>query len=495
MQRFFVKNILFIIAVNLLVKPVWVLFIDRSVQISVSAASYGTYQALFSLGIIFQTVLDFGISNYNSRTISQNPERLPELFPAMLSARLVLMGIYMVIAYSWGYILGYRGWELYLLLGILLIHSLNALLSFIRSNVSALHRFKTDAMLSITDRMLMILICGFLLLYPATARVFKIQWFVIAQIVCYFIAAMAGYFVLRRIGKVRLKFSFSLPEIKAIIKSSFPYALLIFLMSVYNRADAVMIERLTVDGKAQAGIWAAAFRLLDMANILGLMFATMLLPLFGRMLAQKNDVQPIVKLCVNMMLPFSVAIAAAGVFFGGDIMHLLYKKSDAYHIMAESYRLVFSCLMLSFPAWCLMYVYSTLLTANGSLRTLNIIAFCGVIFNLSLNFYLVPRYKAFGGAVTSLITQSALALVFIVYAVRIIKLPLNIKWVLAHLGYAALVAIIGYGTVTFLNSFPRLLQLALFGLDCIVLMFVFRFVSFANIKQLINKRMDPETTA
>ncbi len=487
MQRFFVKNILFIIAVNLLVKPIWVLFVDRTVQNTVSAASYGTYQALFSLGIIFQTVLDFGISNYNSKTISQHPEKLHTIFPAMLSARLVLMGIYMILACSWGYILGYRGWELWLLVGILFIHALNALLTFIRSNVSALQRFKTDAVLSIIDRLLMILICGFLLVYPATAKIFKIQWFVITQAVCYFIAATLGYLVLRRIGKVKLSFSFSVPEIMGVIKGSFPYAMLIFLMSIYNRADAIMIERMSADGKAQGSIWAAAFRLLDMANILGLMFATMLLPLFGKMLAQKTDVQPIVKLCVNMMLPFSVMVAVAALFFGGDIMYLLYHKNELYATQALNYQFVFSCLMLSFPGWCLMYVYSTLLTANGSMKVLNIIAFCGVVFNLSLNYYLVPHYKALGGAVTSLLTQTGLAFVFMIFAIRIFKLPLNFRWALAHVGYGLLVAGLGYGITAGLGDVSRLAQLVLFGGVCLVLMFVFRFISVGNVKQLLNR--------
>ena len=490
MQRFFVKNILFIIAVNLLVKPLWVLFIDRTVQNTVPAASYGTYQALFSLGIIFQTVLDFGISNYNSKTISGHPEKLQELFPAMLSARLVLMLIYMVIASTWGYLLGYRGWELSLLAGILLIHSLNALLAFIRSNVAALHRFKTDALLSITDRMLMILICGFLLFYPATAGIFRIQWFVITQIVCYFIAAVAGYLVLRKLGKVRLRFSFSIPEIMGVIKNSFPYALLIFLMSIYNRADAIMIERLCTDGKAQAGIWAAAFRQLDMANIFGLMFATMLLPLFGRMLAQKDDVQPIIKLCVNMMLPFSVMVAVASWFFGGDIMYLLYHKSELYPAQSESYHWVFSCLLLSFPAWCLMYVYSTLLTANGSMKALNIIAFGGVIFNLSLNYYLVPRYNALGGAITSLATQTGLALVFFVVATRSLKLEVNVRWLLAHLGFAILAAAICYGIVLLLPGMSHPVQLAIFGIIGLVLIFVFRFVSVQNLRQLAGRKLE-----
>ena len=488
MRRFFVKNILFVIAVNVLVKPIWVFFIDRTVQNTVPTASYGTYQALLSLSIIFQTILDFGISSYNSRRIAQSPDELPTLFPAMLSARLVLIIIYMLLAYSWGYAIGYRGWELNLLIGVLLIQSLNALVSFIRSNVAALHRFKTDGVLSITDRLLMIIICGFLLFYPPTAHLFNIQWFVIAQIICYFIASVIGYIILRRIGNVRLKFSFDAPEIFRIIRQSFPYALLIFQMSIYNRADVMIMERiLGSDGKNQAGIWAAAFRLIDQANMFGLMFATILLPLFGRMLSQKQDVSHIVRLCVNMLLPLSFMVAIAGIFFSGDIMHLLYHKSALYSTMSLDYEVVFAVLIASFPAWCLMYVYSTLLTANGSLKTLNIIAFAGVIINLSLNFYLIPGHKAVGGAITSFITQTSLAIAFMVYASRIIKLPLNIKWALSHIGYLLLILLLAYGIIIILHNTHWLVQLSAFGTICIVLMFVFRFISVQAIKQLLNK--------
>jgi O-antigen/teichoic acid export membrane protein len=484
MRRFFVKNILFVIAVNVLVKPIWVFFIDRTVQNTVPGGSYGTYQALLSLSIIFQTVLDFGISSYNSRMISADPKRLPVLFPAMLSARLVLMIAYMLIAFAWAYLFGYRGWELKLLVGVLLIQSLNALLSFIRSNVAALHRFKTDGLLSVIDRLLAILICGFLLLWPTTAKHFKIEWFVITQIVCYFIAAVIGYFILVRIGKVKLQFSFQPQEILKIAKQSFPYAMLIFLMSVYNRADVMMIERLCSDGKDQAGIWAAAFRLLDMANILGLMFATMLLPMFGRMLAQRTDVRPIVRLCVNILLPFSFMVAVAAVLFGSDIMYLLYKKSEMYHSHAISYEAVFAILMASFPAWCLMYIYSTLLTANGSLRALNKIALVGVVINLTLNFILIPSYKAVGGAITSFITQTLLALVFTYFASRIIKLKINVRWVFAHLSYLVTIVVVAFGISKLLNNIDWKLQLAAFGACCLVLMFVFRFISVGSIRQV-----------
>jgi O-antigen/teichoic acid export membrane protein len=297
---------------------------------------------------------------------------------------------------------------------------------------------------------------------------------------CYFIAAVLGYIILRRIGKVQLRFSFNAQEVMKIARQSFPYALLIFLMSIYNRADAMMIERLCTDGKDQAGIWAAAFRLLDMANILGLMFATMLLPMFGRMLAQKTDVQPIIKLCVNMLLPFSFMVAVAGYFFGDDIMYMLYHKSQLYYQHSLSYTAVFSILMASFPAWCLMYVYSTLLTSNGSLKTLNSIAFFGVIINLGLNFMLIPRYGAIGGALVSFLTQT-------VATVRIIKLRINIRWTLAQLGYLLFVIAVGIGV----SHFPSLdwkLRLGALGLLSVAFMFVFRFVSVSAIRQFAKSK-------
>jgi O-antigen/teichoic acid export membrane protein len=465
----------------MLVKPAWVFLIDRTVQNRVGHASYGTYQALFNLGVIFQIILDFGLINYNSRTISQQPDKIKEIFPSMLSARLILIVLYTALTCAFGFALGYRGWQIYMLAGVLMIQAFNTMLQFIRSNVSGLHHFKTDGILSISDRFLMILVCGFLLLYPATSANFKIEWFVLAQIACYGAATVVAFLVLRRIAHVKLRFTFHLPSIYAIIKQSFPYALLIFLMSVYTRADAPLIDRLCGgNGDEQAGIYAEGYRLLDIANQFGQMFATMLLPLFARMLVERQAVQPIIKLAVNIMLPIAFMIAVAAIFFGTPIMHLLYKNSGAYD--AE----VFAWYMSTFPAFCITFVYSTVLTANGSLKLLNKIAFVAVIINLGLNFYMIPHWQAKGAAITSVVTQYAVALFYIFFASKTIRLPKNIRWAAAHLGYIILIACAGYAVTTL--PFSWMGQLFIFGASCLVFIFAFRFVSVAAIKQLVEKR-------
>ena len=382
MRRFFVKNLLFVITVNLLVKPLWVFLVDRTVQNRVGHAGYGTYQALVNLGLIFNIILDFGLTYYNTHIISGAPGKLRTLFPAMLSARLVLGGVYAAIVLVAGWLLGFSSGEMLLLAGIVVIQSLNSLLLFLRSNISSLHKFRLDALLSVTDRLLMIGVCSVLLFWPSMPA-FQIEWFVIAQIACYALAIILASYFMRRIASVSFIPSFNTREVGGIVKKSIPYATLVFLMAVHMRADMILIERISgPDSKNFAGIYAAAYRLLDVGNMFGIMFSGMLLPIFGRLLSQKHDIQPIVRLSVNILLPVAFIATGAAVFFGTDIMQWLYTEMDEY-----SGR-VFAWLMACFPAYCIMYIYSTLLTANGNLVLLNKVAIAGVVINLSLNFRL-----------------------------------------------------------------------------------------------------------
>lgn len=481
MRRFFVKNLLFVIAVNLLVKPVWIFLIDRTVQNRVGHTAYGTYQPLLNIGIIFQIILDFGLTNYNTNIISQEPGRLKSLFPAMFSAKLLLIAAYSLLVFAFALIAGYRHEELLMLAGIMSIQVLSSLVLFLRSNVAALHHFKMDGVLSVTDRLLMIFICGFLLYYPATASAFKIEWFILSQAFCYFIAVVAAFWVLYKIAHVGFSLTGNMKVVLPIIKKSLPYALLIFLMSIYTRSDMVLIERLGgINGKTQAGIYAAGYRLLDVGNMFGLMFAGMLLPLFGRMLSEKHDVQPIIKLCVNILLPLSFAVAMVAIFFGSDIMHLLYREATDYD------GRVFAWLMASFPAFCMMYVYSTLLTANGSLALLNKIAVAGVIISVGLNLYMIPHYQALGAAITAFITQTILAIGFIIFAGQTLQLPKNAKWIGAHIGYI----VFSIATIYLLSklSLQWMICVVIYAIVSIIAIFVFRFVTVESLSSLLNKR-------
>jgi hypothetical protein len=477
MRRFFVKNLLFVIAVNLLVKPLWVFMIDRTVQNTVGHEAYGTYQALLNMCIIFQVLLDFGLTNYNTNLIAKNPYRFKELFGPMLTARILLAILYSSFIFIFGWLTGYRSWELSLLLGVLLIQSFNSLVLYLRSNVSALHHFKTDSVLSVMDRLLMIISCGYLLYNPATAAHFKIEWFVYAQIICYAITAMVAMIVIYRIAQVAPKLSLKTADVFHNIKKSFPYAILILLMGTHMRSDMILVERLA--SKDEAGIYASATRLLDVGNMFGLLFAGVLMPLFGRMISNKQSVQSIIKLSVNMLLPFAFTVSVVSFFWGSDIMHLLYKNAGAYDAS------IFVWVMAAFPAYSIMYTYSTLLTANGNIGLLNKISFAGVIISLGINFYIIPHEKALGAAMTACMTQSLLALCYIYFCHQRLQLPKNPKWIIAHLSFVPVIAFAGY--LLHSTSIAWMLQVGILGIIAIACMLAFRFLSLQGIQMLASK--------
>lgn len=481
MRRFFVQNIFFLILVNLIVKPLWIFGIDRNVQIAVGHAAYGQYGALLNFSIIFQVLLDFGLQSYNNRTVAQSPGAMKWLFPNIIIAKGILSLGYVALVCLLGLLLGYRGNAFFLLLALCFVQVLNSFLLYLRSNVSAMHKFRTDSILSVTDRFFMILICSLLLFHSAFKGSFRIEWFIYAQIVSYFITSVIAFILCTRLS--RLDWShYDLKKVWIICKQSLPYALLIFLMAVYIRSDLFLIERLLHDGKFEAGIYAAAYRFLDVSNnVTGVLFAGILLPLFGRMLAQREAVQPLIRLSVNLLLPVAITSMIIAFFFGQQIMFLQLKdQSSAYE------GRVFGLLMAAFPGYCIGYVYATLLTANGNLKPLIWVSLAAVVLNVLLNLVLVPRYGAWGGALTCCITQCFLSVCNIVLAKKLMHLKTDWNWVLRYPVFIVIVLACTY--LLSKSPFALLTQLCIIGGVAGISMFICGFLPFRKIRELVLNR-------
>jgi O-antigen/teichoic acid export membrane protein len=427
MQKTFLSNLILIVVLNLLIKPFYILGIDAEVQNRVGAEIYGNYFALLNFSFLLNILLDFGISNYNNRNIAQNPQLVNSYFGKLLSIRFLLFFLYFIFTLSAGISIGYSSSEIYFLSLLVLNQFLVATIQFARSNFGGLHLFKIDSIISVLDRVLMIVLCGFLLWSPVVKTNFKIEWFIYAQTFSYLFTAIISIVLLKyKIGTVKLKLKkvFSI----ALLKESFPYALLILLMTFYNRIDSVMIERMLEDGDRQAGIYAQGFRYLDAVNMFALLFAGLLFPIFARLFKNKESIQPILELGVKTLLPISIIIGTTAYFYKFDLMALRYTSN----LLEASDS--FGYLIISFIPVSFTYIFGTLLTANGSLKQLNIMAIGGVFLNVILNYILIPELKAEGAAIATLITQISTALVQVILALIIFKLKVNIKLILKFLG-------------------------------------------------------------
>ena len=424
---------------NLLVKPFWILGIDRTVQNIVGAEDYGFYFVIFNFSFLFNILLDFGITNYNNRNIAQHHHLLNKYFSSIVIIKLLLAVVFTVVTLSFGFLIGFNAAQMALLVVMCFNQFLLSFILYLRSNISGLLLFRTDSLLSVLDRVLMIIICSVLIWGHVTSSTFQIEWFVYAQTSAYLLTAIIALAVVVKKASFK-RLNWNMPFFVMIIKQSFPFAVLVLLMTFYNRIDPVMIERLLPDklGDEQAGIYASAYRLLDASNMIAYLFSVLLLPLFSRMIKNKESVVQVMKLAATLLIIISSIVAFASHFYSYELMDLLYVA----HVQESSD--VFRLLMFGYIAISTTYVFGTLLTANGNLKYLNIVAGCGMLLNLILNLVLVPRFLAVGSAYASLVAQFTTAIVQVLLVQWIFKYKINYKFLFTILIFVAGLWFISY---------------------------------------------------
>ena len=433
MQKKFLTNLALLLFLNLLVKPFWVLGIDRSVQNAVGAADYGFYFSILNFSFLFNILLDFGVTNFNNRNIAQNNHLLNKHFSSILMLKFMLLGVYLLVTFSVGLIIGYDSAQFKMLGWVTFNQFLLSFILYLRSNVSGLLFFKTDSLLSVLDRLLMILFCSILLWGDFTTSPFQIEWFVYAQTLAYGITATVAFLIVMYKASFK-KLVWNRPFILMILKKSLPFALLVLLMAQYNRIDTVFIERLLPKGVGaqQSGIYAQGYRLLDASNMIAFLFAVLLLPLFSKMIKLKQSVESLVQLSFSILFAVSVTIALVSYFYNYELMSWMYPIHPGESALGHAERVresaeILSLVMFGFVAISTVYVFGTLLTANGSLKTLNIIAASGVIISIVLNIILVPRLEALGSAYASLTAQFVTSIAQVIAVQMIFKFRVNYK--------------------------------------------------------------------
>lgn len=431
MKRTFLTNLLFLIFINLLVKPFYVFGIDRTVQNFLGTENYGFYFALFNFSIALQIILDIGLQNFNNREIAQHNKLISKYLSRIIPLKLILGIAYAVICLLVGWIIGYNPEQFKLLFILILNQFLASMILYLRSNLSALHYFKADGIISVMDKLLMIMICSLFLFNVELKPLFTIRIFVLAQTASYLITMVITIIlVFRRLEYFRPKFKLNYYII--FLRKSYAYALLILLMAFYYRSDSILIERLLEDGEFHAGIYAQSFRIVDALNVFGFLFASLLLPIFATMLKKKEAIGQLVNLSFRLMFVPLFVIIIPSLFYNYEILDLLYHDVSLYSSK------VFIFLVISLLNFSMTYIFGTLLTANGNLRQLNIIAGSSLFLNILLNLILIPYMQAVGAAITSMITQVLVVTLQIMVCKKNFGLKTSIRFVLHLISYVLL---------------------------------------------------------
>ncbi|MBI4646239.1 MAG: oligosaccharide flippase family protein [Bacteroidia bacterium] len=439
MKRTFVTNLALLLFLNLLIKPFWIFVIEVNVQNRVGEENYGFYFALLNFSLLLNILLDLGITNYNNRNIAQNQQLLSKHVSNIVPLKFMLAVFYFIISISIALIIGYDISQMKLLFFLIFNQFLLSFILYLRSNISGIQLFKTDSLLSVLDRTVMIIICCILLWGNVTDDKFHIEWLVYVQTGAYLFTAFVVFLI------VSTKCEFLKPRFDwrffiVFLKQSYPYAFLILLMMFYNRIDSVLLERLLpgTTGEQQAGVYAQGFRFLDAFVNFGLLFASLLLPMFAKMIKQKEPIVQLVQLAFLFLFIPGIIIAVASVSYRNEIMEFFYPEHTPVT------PVIFSILMFSFIFTSTgTYIFGALLTANGSMKHLNIMAIIAISVNIIANIIIIPIYGALGSAIVNLVTQVFTWIVQLYLAIKIFGFKINTRLIILLCIYILFISFFG----------------------------------------------------
>jgi O-antigen/teichoic acid export membrane protein len=439
MQRTFLSNLSLLLLLNLLIKPAYLLLVETEVQNRVGADTYGAYAALLSLSFLLNIFLDLGINTFTSRAVARKAELSTSYFSTVALLRGALVLLYFGLLFLVAFLLGYEKDALVMLGWLGFNQLLAASILYLRSNLSGLMLFKRDAIVSVLDRGVLLVGLGLVLWFTAKDEIFDIYWLIYAQTAAYALGLLAAIALLfKKTGKVKLKWR---PVFnRVILRQSLPYALLVLLMMVYYKTDSVMLERMLPDGDYHAGVYAMSYRLFEATNMVGYLFATLLLPLFSKAIKAGEDVSPVAGNAFRLILVGGGIVAMTCALWPTELLSVVYDND------IEASAPAFVVLMISFFFFMMSYLWGTLLTANGDMRLMNRIAAIAVLFNIGLNYLLIPTYTAFGSAVASLATQALVAVLQLIIAYRKTGARLERSVVIRSVAFVVIVSIFAFGT-------------------------------------------------
>ena len=468
-NREFLLNAAFLVLVNGLIKPFYVFGIERTIQERVAPGEYGLYATLFSFSFLLFMVNDFGIHYFNNRMVARHPQLIGKLFYNTLMLKGLLTLAFYGLVFLAALVRGYEPEVYHLIFFIALNHVFISLVAFLRSNISGLGMYRTDSFISTLDKLLLIGACSVLLWSPifsstAGGGKFKIEWFIHAQNLTWLITASVAFWVVKKQVKKPLHFRPNWPLLVLILKKSAPYALAVFLMTAYTRFDIVILEWLLPDGRHEADVYAAAYRIMDALNMVSYLLAGLLLPMFTVLLKNpgatrgvdsslRDDKAPpqtpqgqatqtpqthqtlnLLRLSLQLIWAGMVTVSFACFTYRTELMHWIYPEKGT-----DYYGEVLGPIILTLVPFSGIFIYSTLLTANNSLRKMNWLFVSGIVVNLALNFLLIPPMKAVGAGFSAFFTQAFVLVGMMFLAKKEMQLPFAPRQFFKILGFLVLV--------------------------------------------------------
>lgn len=367
---------------------VWTILLARYLGVD----NYGILGFAVSITGILGVIDDLGISTYIVRQISTDYESAPKYLGNIIPLKALFGGIKLILTFIILVLLNVNQFTIF----ITLLFSIETILiSYVNTLYGSFQAFEKGKYQGIgiilmnTTTLIFILISIFADL--------GLEGVTFAYILANLINLIYAYYVLNK-HIVKPKYEFDWDFCKKVTLLSIPFAVTGILYSIYYSIDIVMLTNMV--GDYATGIYNATYKLISVLNLFYSVYTAVIFPVMSKLF--KNDKKLLIisyEKSIKYLMLIIIPIAIGTMFYSLDIIQLIY---------GHKYDQAASVLSILIWTVCLLFISgasNNLLNASHREVTVTKIYAIAAVFNVVLNFFMIPHFSYNGAAITTVLSD------------------------------------------------------------------------------------------
>lgn len=352
------------------------------------AEGLGQYSFLFSFAALFFLITDFGLSTLLVNDLSKTTKQINKYVSNIFSFNILAGSVSLLVFVVSLFVMEKNLLVLGIIVGFVQLLTVFRLMPL--GVLRVFHEGRSITVVNVIERVLAL--AGAIV---AMAVFNSLFWFLFSLFIAGLLRLLLTYIFAKKHFTISLSIDWSF--LWPTIKKALPFLLIAAFTFVYVQLDTVMLS--FMKGDVVVGWYNASYRIINIISLLPALLLTFGFPLFSKYYSKNK--QLLISLFEKILLS-SLAVVIpiiAGVFLIGDrILDFIYQFNAIEGFIA------FKILIVAELFIFLTFIMGNLISAANKQNMFAKIAGLGALFNIILNFILIPKYSLYGAAFATLLT-------------------------------------------------------------------------------------------
>ncbi len=370
-----------------LLKLIVVVFATRVLGVE----GWGVFAYALAFVSLFYALADIGINTFITREMSRGGIDKYHYLSASLVLKLFLLGFSFLISLICIPYIGNIALSIKIIIALGLLNFSDSIREFALSVNRALEKMEREAFIKIIMNVITTSL-GIMLLVFYTDPLSLAIAYAVGSIIA---TGITFWLVWPEFRKITWKFTGK--SLRTIFDFAWPFIAITLFSTAIASIDSIMLGQMK--SAADVGLYAAAQRLVQFLAIIPIFIAASVFPIMAKAYGDEESSTRIFEKIMTTTLALGIPIAIGGFIFSSPIITLIFGSDYSAGGM------VLGILMLSILAvFPNIILDNSIFTRNLQRKFIGATA-VGLLGNIIINLYLIPRYGALGAAVSTVVTQ------------------------------------------------------------------------------------------